>query len=161
VFRKEKVDRGWKDWRTGIKYAIMRHIWNLYAKARSLWVALRKEYLDSENPSVVFMELEKNSWNLRAIAWSFIQFKVGYGSDVHLWLDRWHPNRILYEKFGYRVVHDAGSRVEDKLATVLKDKTWCWQPAQWDNLVCIQSNIREVDQLVWNISKKKPGKLFR
>jgi hypothetical protein len=27
-------------------------------------------------------------------------------------------------------VHDAGSRVEDKLATVLKDKTWCWQPAQ-------------------------------
>jgi hypothetical protein len=47
---------------------------------------------------------------------------VGNGENIHLWLDWWHPDEILYTKCGYRVVYDAGSKVEAKLASVLKEK---------------------------------------
>lgn len=96
---------------------------------------------------------------LRDIARNFIQFKVGDGSGIFMWLVWWHPNGVLYEKFGQRIVYDAGSKVGAKLSSVLREKAWCWQPVRSDELVRIQSKlpmvcIGDFDQPVWNISKK-------
>lgn len=48
----------------------------------------------------------------------------------------------------------------EKLLSVLREKVWCWPPERFDNLVKIQSlllevrNIGELDQPIWNCSKK-------
>jgi hypothetical protein len=76
-----------------------------------------------------------------------------------MWLDWWHPDRIIYKRFSHRVVYDAGSKVEAKLSSVLNDKVWSWQPARSYQLVNFQSKlpmvrIGVVDQLIWVLSKK-------
>jgi hypothetical protein len=55
---------------------------------------------------------------------SFLKFEVGNGKIIHMWMDNWHPDVILIDKFGYRVVYDAQSRLEAKLSTVLKNGDW-------------------------------------
>jgi hypothetical protein len=35
---------------------------------------------------------------LTAIAKRFLRFEVGNGESIHLWLDWWHPSRILIEQ---------------------------------------------------------------
>lgn len=96
---------------------------------------------------------------LRDTARNFIKFKVGERNSIHMWLDWWHPDRIIYTRFSHRVVYDAGSKVEAKLSSVLKDKVWSWQPARSYELVNIQSKlpmvrIGVVDQPIWVLSKK-------
>jgi hypothetical protein len=46
---------------------------------------------------------------------------VGDGSSIFLWLDWWHPSGILVDKFGFRVVYDAGSILEAKVASVMNE----------------------------------------
>jgi hypothetical protein len=58
-----------------------------------------------------------------------------------MWLDWWHPDRIIYKRFSHRVVYDAGSKVEAKLSSVLNDKVWSWQPARSYQLVNFQSKL--------------------
>jgi hypothetical protein len=48
------------------------------------------------------------------IAEGFLRFEAGNGENIHLWLDSWHPDGILLEKYGYRAVYDAQSNVEAK-----------------------------------------------
>jgi hypothetical protein len=73
-----------------------------------------------------------------------LRFEVGKGEDIHLWLDSWHPSGVLLENYGYRVVHDAQSRVQAKLSSVIFNGEWFWRPARSDDLVEIQSRLHEV-----------------
>lgn len=41
------------------------------------------------------------------MAKSFLKFQVGDGSNISLWLDNWHPDGILYDKYGFWVIDDA------------------------------------------------------
>jgi hypothetical protein len=93
------------------------------------------------------------------IAKGFLRFEAGNGENIHLWLDSWHPDGILLEKYGYRAVYDAQSNVEAKLSTVIRNGDWFWRPARSDALVEIQSKLAEVrfgvgDQPIWTVSKK-------
>ncbi|XP_059429209.1 uncharacterized protein LOC132163025 [Corylus avellana] len=97
---------------------------------------------------------------LRDIAKRFLRFEVGNGESIHLWLDRWHPAGVLFENFGYRVVYDAISSLEAKLATVIQNGNWFWRPARSEDLVEIQARLTEVDlglcdTPVWNASRKR------
>lgn len=38
--------------------------------------------------------------------------------NIYLWLDWWHPDSVLYEKYGHRAMYDAQSKVEAKLSSV-------------------------------------------
>jgi hypothetical protein len=51
-----------------------------------------------------------------------------------LWLDWWHPNGVLLEKDGLRIVYDSGSRLVAKLSSVIKNKK--------QNLVLATSKVR-------------------
>jgi hypothetical protein len=44
---------------------------------------------------------------LREVAKRFLKFKVGDGSRIFLWLDDWHLDGCLLDKYGHRVVYDA------------------------------------------------------
>jgi hypothetical protein len=71
---------------------------------------------------------------------------VGDGSRVFfLWLDVWHPDGCLLEKYGHRAVYDAGSSLGAKLSTVIRNGDWFWPYARSDKLVELQSKLLEVD----------------
>lgn len=146
--------------------AILRHIWNLFANAGSLWVSWVREYLLKGKSFWLVKVPQMCSWSwkkllkLRDIAKNFLHFNVGDGRGIHLWLDRWHQDGILYDRYSYRIVYDAGSKVDAKLVSVLKDKSWIWPPARSVELVHIQSQlplvrIGDVDKPVWSISKSR------
>jgi len=59
---------------------------------------------------------------LREIAKKFLRFKVGDGTSIYLWLDCWHPDNILYDKYGYRVIYDSRSSMDAKLSSVLNGR---------------------------------------
>jgi hypothetical protein len=83
---------------------------------------------------------------------------VGIGSNIHLWVDAWHPFGALVDKFGYRVIYDSHSKLEAKLESVLKQGEWCWRPARSEELVAIQSRLSDVpigvvDKPIWTIGR--------
>lgn len=66
---------------------------------------------------------------------------------------------VLYDQYGHRVVYDSGSKVGNKLSSVVREKMWCWPSTRSEDLVEIQSKIPKVkieneDQPFWNYSKK-------
>ena len=80
------------------------------------------------------------------------------GENIHLWLDSWHLDGIILEKYGYRAVYDAQSCVEAKLPTVICNGDWFWKPERSDAFVEIQSKLVEVrfgvgDHPIWIVSK--------
>lgn len=90
----------------------------------------------------------------------FLSFEVGDGNSIHMWLDNWHLAGILFEKYGYRVVYDAQSRIDALLSTVISNGGWCWKPAKSDDLVEIQGRLPKVsivdkDKAIWVPSKEK------
>jgi hypothetical protein len=64
--------------------------------------------------------------NLRDIAKNLLKFKVGDGKRIFLSLDLWHPDGILYDLYGYRVIYDAKSKMDAKLSSVIRDQYWFW-----------------------------------
>jgi hypothetical protein len=58
----------------------------------------------------------------------FLKFHEGNGRKIHLWTDWWHPSGVLLDKFGYRVIYDAHSRLNARLSSVIRDSNWFWGP---------------------------------
>ena len=78
-------------------------------KGRSFWhVKTSQNCYWSRRKILKFRDTAKN----------FIKLKVGDGNSIHMWFDLWHPNGILYTRFGQMVVYDTGSKVEAKLSSV-------------------------------------------
>ena len=137
------------DWN---KASILKHIWHLFTKSGSLWVAWVHENLLKGK---CFWTVKKHQdctygWRtmlkLQEEARQFLRYEVGDGNKIFLWHDNWHPDGILFLKYGYRIVYDAASRVEAKVASVLKDKQWIWNPVRSDALVNVQSKLFLVDR---------------
>jgi hypothetical protein len=80
--------------------------------------------------------------------------KLGMEEAYFLWLDRWHPDGILYRVYGHRTVYDAACSLEAKVDSVLKNEEWNWKPEKSEELVIIQSKlnmvkIKEKDSEFW------------
>jgi hypothetical protein len=61
---------------------------------------------------------------MRNVAKKCLRFLVGDRKNFYLWLDWWHLDGILLEQYGYRVIYDARSKIDAKLATVIHDRKW-------------------------------------
>jgi hypothetical protein len=143
------------------KASMLNHIWNLFTKAGSLWVAwINTNRLKGRCLWEISIP-NSCSWSwkkllkLRDIAKRFISFKVGNGSRVFLWFDHWPPAWYLLETFGHRIVHDSGFPLRSKLEVAIKNGEWNWPLARSDALVVIQSKLFDVgigdtDLAVWN-----------
>ncbi|XP_059435384.1 uncharacterized protein LOC132168417 [Corylus avellana] len=144
---------------------MLRHIWSIFARSGSIWVAWVRENL-LKRKSFWSVGISQNcSWSwrkilkLRDIAKRFLKFEVGNGDNIHMWLDLWHPAGILIEQYGFRVVYDAQSNIEAKLSSVICNGDWFWRPARSEALVDIQARLSEVclgqfDKPIWLGSKK-------
>jgi hypothetical protein len=105
---------------------MLRHIWSIFARSSSLWVAWIKDNL-LKHKSLWSVGIPQNcSWcwrkilKLRDIAKGLLRFEVGNGENIHLWLDSWRPYGILLGKYGYRAVYDAQSNVEQSIYCYLQ-----------------------------------------
>jgi len=127
--------------------AMLKHIWNLFSQAGSLWVAwVRQNWLKGR--SFWHIPLPKAcSWSwkrilkLRDVAKEFLSFKVGKCHDISLWFDAWHPAGRLVDTYGFRIVYDSGIGIDAKLSAVLQNGNWIWSPARSEVLVNIQSQL--------------------
>lgn len=86
------------------------------------------------------MKLEKD-FEVEGFSKEFYSIQVGDGKDIFLWLDRWHPNGVLLEKYGFWLVYEAGSRNNAKLESMIKNKEWNWLPARSEDMVEVQSKL--------------------
>jgi len=163
-FPKKEGGLGLKDLDAWNKSSMLRHVWSLFACSGSIWVAWIQNYMLKGRSfwSVNIPQTCSWSWRkllkLRSIAKNFLKHEVGDGKHIHLWIDNWHPSGALVEKYGYRIVYDAQSRLDARLETVLRNGNWCWKPARSDHLVEIQSRLPEVrlgvfDKPIWTISR--------
>ncbi|XP_062169099.1 uncharacterized protein LOC133875111 [Alnus glutinosa] len=162
-FPKKEGGLGLKDLESWKTSAIMRHIWVMFARSGSLWVAWVQAYLLKGKSFWNVSTPQNGSWcwrkllKFRHLARGLIRFEVGTGENIHLWMDNWHPFGALVEKFGFIIVYDFCSNLEAKLSSVLKDGIWCWRLARSEDLVEIQTKLSEVplgivDSPVWTIS---------
>jgi hypothetical protein len=97
---------------------------------------------------------------LRNLAKQFLKFKIGDGSKVFLWFDSWHPDGCLLDVYGFRVVYDAGSNLEAKVSSIIRDGEWFWNGSRSDKLVAIQSRLPEVSiggVLIWPFGSLRKG----
>jgi len=130
--------------------SMLNHIWSLFAKAGSLWVAwVESTWLKGRS----FWQIpipQACSWSWKRllklcdIAKLFIRFKVGNGSRIFLWFDQWHPFGYLLDNLGHRVVYDAGFPVGSKLSAIIRNGSWFWPYARSDTIVAIQSKLTDV-----------------
>ena len=94
---------------------------------------------------------------LRNDARLFLKYEVGDRKKIFLWHDHWHPDGVLYLKYGHRIINDAASKTDARVDSVLIDKQWHWRPARSEELVSVQSklfsiNLREEDKALWSVS---------
>lgn len=63
--------------------------------------------------------------NIREEARDFIHYKVETGEHIYVWLENWHPDKVLYLRYGHHLVYDAGSKLETKFSSMIRGKEWC------------------------------------
>jgi len=102
----------------------------------------------------------KKILKLRDLAKQYTRFKVGDGRKVFLWLDQWHPEGYLLDRYGYRLIYDSGFPINSRLHTIIKEGNWYWPAARSDDLVAIQSQLHDVeigvdDMPIWDSSDGK------
>jgi hypothetical protein len=83
---------------------------------------------------------------------SILKFKVGNGSRIFMWLDVWHPDGCLLDKYGPRTVYEVGNSLDAKLSTIICNGEWYWPHARSDRIVDLQSKLRRW-RLVLKISQ--------
>jgi hypothetical protein len=76
-------------------------------------------------------------FKLRDLEKQHIRFKVGDGRKVFLWLDQWHPEGYLLDRYGYRLIYDSGFPLNSRLHAIIKEGNWYWPAARSDALVAI------------------------
>jgi hypothetical protein len=131
--------------------AMLRHVWNLFAQAGSLWLAwVEENWLKGKSFWQVSIP-QSCSWSwkkilmIRDLERDFIRFKVGNESRIFMWYYNWHPAGCLLDTYGFRAIYDAGCYAGAKLFFIIRDQYWFWPYARSDTLVEIQSRIPEID----------------
>lgn len=53
----------------------------------------------------------------------------------------WHPDGVLLDKYGLRIIYDAHSSLNARLSIVLRNGSWVWKLVRSDALVEIQNKL--------------------
>ena len=143
---------------------MLRHIWSLFARLGSLWVAWIKDFFLKQKSFWSVSIPQKCSWcwrkllKLRDTTKAFLRFEVGDGKNIHLLMDFWHPAGILLEKYGYRAIYFSQNSVKAKLSSIIHNGDLFWRPARFEALAEIQARLVEIslgssDKPIWTASR--------
>ncbi|GJR83550.1 hypothetical protein Tco_0154335 [Tanacetum coccineum] len=118
------------------KALMIAHIWSLLSHKESLWVKWIHTY-KLRGRSFWDVPLRGNmTWGwrkilqLRPIIREFIWHKVGNGSNVSAWFDKWVVGCPLADTVSVRDMYRAGFDLKTKLSEVIIDNVWRW-PTDW------------------------------
>ena len=107
---------------------VMKHIWNLFYKKDSLWVAwVRRFYL--RQGSLWNAKVPTScSWSWRKILQlrerirPLIKHKVGDGAATFLWHDSWNSVGPLLPYYGERILYDSAIHCNARVAEVIDER---------------------------------------
>ena len=124
---------------------VMKHIWNLFYRKDSLWVAwVRRRYLRSRSlwcakiPSICSWSWRK-LLQLRDRIRPFIMHKVHNGKGTFLWYDSSNPVGPLLSYYGDRIIYDSAIHNNALVAEVIDDGRWNWPIANSADLIDIKN----------------------
>ena len=125
---------------------VMKHIWNLFYKKDSLWVAwVRRFYL--RQGSLWNAKVPTScSWSWRKILQlrerirPLIKHKVGDGAATFLWHDFWNPVGPLLPYVGERILYDSAIHCNARVAEVIDERGWNWPIAISGDLIAIKNS---------------------
>ena len=125
---------------------VMKHIWNLFYKKDSLWVAwVRRFYL--RQGSLWNAKVPTScSWSWRKILQlrgrirPLIKHKVGDGATTFLWHDFWNSVGPLLPYYGERILYDSAIHCNARVAEVIDERGWNWPIANSGDLIAIKNS---------------------
>ena len=125
---------------------VMKHVWNLFYKKDSLWVAwVQRFYL--RQGSLWNAKVPTNcSWSWRKILQlrerirPLIKHKVGDGAATFLWHDSWNPVGPLLPFYGERILYDSAIHSNARVAEVIDEGGWNWPIANSGDLIAIKNS---------------------
>ena len=142
----------------------MKHIWNLFYRKDSLWVAwVQRLYLKQK--SLWCAKIPSNcslSWRkllqLRDRIRPLIKHKVGNGTGTFLWHDFWNPVGPLLPCHGERIIYDSAIHSNAHVAAVIHNGEWNWPIANSADLMTIKNScvnyhldVSKEDTISWSL----------
>ena len=126
--------------------SVMKHIWNMFYRKESLWVAwVQRIYL--KQGSLWCAKISSIcSWSWRKILHlrdrirPFIRHKVSNGVGTFLWHDLWNQLGPLLPRFGDRIIYDSAIHRNAHVAEVIGGGRWNWPIVNSADLIAIKNS---------------------
>ena len=126
--------------------SVMKHIWNMFYRKDSLWVAwVQRLYLRqgsvwcARTPSFCSWSWRKII-QLRERVRPFIRHKVYNGVGMFLWHDFWNQFGPLLPCFGKSIIYDSAIQRNAHVAQVIGGGKWNWPVASSADLIAIKNS---------------------
>ena len=111
---------------------IMKHIWNLFYRNDSIWVAWVREVLLRRSSIWIARTPSRCSWSWRKILQlrdrvrPFIRHQVCNGVKTFLWHDFWNHLGPIFPLFGERILYDSAIPKNARVSEVIDGTRWNW-----------------------------------
>ena len=152
-----------KDWNDA---TIMKHIWNLFYRKDSIWVAWVSEVLLRRTSIWIAKTPSRCSWSWRKILQlrdkvrPFIKHQVFNGVGTFLWHDFWNPLGPILPHFEERILYDSAIHKNARVAEVIDGTKWNWPVTVSADLIALKNNCagyildpHREDVISWTQSK--------
>ena len=130
--------------------AVMKHIWKLFYRKDSIWVAWVRTVLLKGGSIWSTKTPSRCSWSWRKILQFrhrmrlFIRHRVFRGNGTFLWHDFWNPMGPLLSVFGETIVYDSAIQRDALVASVLDSSRWNWLVANSADLITIKNSCADI-----------------
>lgn len=108
----------------------IKQIWWIVTYKPSLWVRwvhtkiLKQESIWTIRPSLDCSWVWRRICQIREQMQPHVSHLLGNGQCTKLWLEPWHPGGVLIHIYGERLYHDADSRRDALVSTILVNEEW-------------------------------------
>ena len=143
----------------------MKHIWNLFYRKDSIWVAWVREVLLRRTSIWIARTPSRCSWSwwkilqLRDRVRPFIRHQVCNGVGTFLWHDFWNPLGPILPLFGERILYDSAIHKNSRVVEVIDGTRWNWSVTVSADLIALKSsyasyllNTNREDVISWTQS---------
>ena len=135
-----------KDWNDA---SIMKHIWNLFYRKDSIWVAWVREVLLRQGSIWISKTPSRCSWSWRKILQlrdrvrPYIRHKVWNGVGTFLWHDFWNPLGPILPLFGERILYDSAIHRNASVVDVMDGTRWNWPVTVSADLLALKNSCAD------------------
>ena len=129
--------------------AIMKHIWNLFYRKDSIWVAWVREVLLRQGSiwNARILSICSLRWlkilQLRDRVSPFIKHRVCNGARTFLWQDFWYPLGPILPLFGERILYDSAIHRNGYVVSVKDGTRWNWPVTVSVDLITLKNSCSD------------------